>query len=419
MAQATGREQRKKTQRAQLRAPNLSAFYDRRISSIEPGEFDFRIVLVRPAQPRESRYLTLTRNTTEVDWSDAEGSTLSGSLTVRRSGVKRINSVPVVRGDRVRLLVHWGGRWRRLWDLRIPDVPPVDLKTGSLSVTLEDDLTPLSLTEREWEFKKDKRHPDGWTMDEIIRYVCKKCGVRPGRISEGRRKIKKLKLKASGLEVIRKAVALEKEKTAQKFVIRFRDTRLDVLPYRRPGTLYTIKGIEKGGSTQATGKPRPVTQIVAKGRIRSGEKTRKVEETIRSVSAIKRFGKIEKEKDYGRVDSRADLREQAKRDLAEAIKLERTATLTLPGIPFLEKGSAVRWVTTEPGWSGKVGDTARDRSFAFVTGANHILLPSSYETEITIAQDDPYFEDRKRRDEERRDKKKKERGGRKPKEDAE
>ena len=79
----------------------------------------------------------------------------------------------------------------------------------------------------------------------------------------------------------------------------------------------------------------------------------------------------------------------------------------------------MKWITTEPGWSGQVADTARDRSFAFVTGANHILLPSSYETEITISQDDPYFEDRKRRDEERRDKKKKERGGRKPKEDAE
>ena len=56
-------------------------------------------------------------------------------------------------------------------------MPPVDLKSGSLSITLEDDLSPLSLTEREWEFKKDKRHPDGWTMDEIIRYVCKKCGA--------------------------------------------------------------------------------------------------------------------------------------------------------------------------------------------------------------------------------------------------
>ena len=77
---------------------HLAAFYYCLISLIDAGDFDFRIVLVRPAQPRESRYLTLTRNTTEVDWSDAEGSTLSGSLTVRRSGVKRINSVPVVRG---------------------------------------------------------------------------------------------------------------------------------------------------------------------------------------------------------------------------------------------------------------------------------------------------------------------------------
>jgi hypothetical protein len=60
-----------------------------------------------------------------------------------------------------------------------------------------------------------------------------------------------------------------------------------------------------------------------------------------------------------------------------------------------------------------VGDTDRDRAFAFVTSSRHSLGPTSYDTEITLSQDDIYLKDRERRDEERRDDKKKERQGRK------
>jgi hypothetical protein len=415
VAQGTGKKQRAHSERGRLQRPDLSAFYNQRISSIEPGQFTFRTILVRPEQERADRYLTLDRATATLDWGDEEGSVLGGNLTLRRPGPERVAALPVQKGHRIRLQLLWGGRWLRMWDLRVPEVPTVDHKTGTLTVELADDLSALHLNEKEWDFKKDKQHPGGWTADQITRFVCRDQRVRVGRLAKATKKIKKLKLKGSGLEVIRKAWAMEKKETSERYVIRFRDGRLDVLPFARPQTLFVIKGIEKEASDSAeSDNQRPITSIKAFGRIKTGKKQKKIEETVQSKVAIGKFGFAEEERHYGRVDSRAELREEAKRDLASEIKVTRTAVLTLPGIPFLEKGSTILWRTEEPGWVGKIADTNRDRAFAYVTSSHHTLSSGSYDTEVNLSQDDIYFADRKRRDEARRDEKKKERNGRKP-----
>jgi hypothetical protein len=412
---STGKRQRAQSQRGRLQAPNLSAHYNRRARSIEPGDFTFRVLLVRPEKPRPDRYMTLDRANTDFEWNDGEGSVLSGSMSLRRPGPQRVASVPVLYGHRVRLQLLWGGRWQVMWDMQVREPPPVDVGTGVLSVELADPLSALHMNRKQWEFKKDKRHPKGWTADEITRAVCRDQRVRIGKLAQGRRRIKKLKLKGSGLEVIRKAWAQEKAKSGVRYVIRFRDGHLTVLAFGRPATAYVIKGIPKTAETSASAPSlHPTTSIKAKGHLKmGGGKTKKIEEIVRSRAAVRRFGFSEDEKDYGRVDSRAELREEAQRDLSDAIQVKRSAVLTIPGIPFLEKGSMVIWRTNEPGWHGKVGDTDRDRAFAFVTSSRHSLGPTSYDTEITLSQDDIYLKDRERRDEERRDDKKKERQGRK------
>jgi len=409
-----GKKQRSNSERGKLRAPNLDGFYNRQAQKIEPGDYTFRTLLIRPEKPRPDRFLILDRALTDINWGDDGGSVLSGSMTVRRPHPDRITAVPVQRGHRIRLQLLWGGRWRPLWDMRVPEVPDVDRKSGTLSVQLSDDLSALKLNEKQWEFKKDKQHPKGWTADQITRAVCRDQRVRPGQIPQGKRKIKKLKLKGSGLEVIRKAWAMEKQRTLKRYIVRFREGRLSVIPFKRPGTLYVIKGIEKSASTSATGKGRPVTSIKATGRIKTGSKHKKVEEVVQSKPAMAKFGFSQQDRHYGRVDSRAELRDEAKRDLSEEIKVKRTANLLIPGIPFIEKGSTVKWITEEAGWHGKVGDTDQDRAIAFVVFARHTVLPTSYETEMELSQEDPYLADRERRDEERRDDKKKERKGRKP-----
>lgn len=412
-AEKKGREQKANSERGKLQAPDLSAYYNQKLNPIEPGAFDFRVLLVRPEMPKADRYLVVDRANTLLEWAEGEGSMMTGSLILRRPAPQRVNALPVLRGHRIRLQLFFGGKWNVLWDMQVHDVPPTDLKTGTLTVELADPLSALHLNEKEWEFKKDKQHPKGWTCDEITRFVCRDQKVRVGKLAQGKVRIKKLKLKGSGLEVIRRAYAREKRESGQRYVIRMRNARLNVTPFGRPAIAYTIKGIEKSAETTATAPTlHPTTIIKAKGHIKSDGKSRKVEETIQANSAMARLGRSEKERDYGKVDSRAELRREAQRDLSEGLELERSASLTIPGIPFLEKGSQVIWRTVEPGWHGKVGDTDRDRAFAWVTQVSHVLGPASYDTTVTLSQDDIYLKDRERRDDERRDEAKKERAGR-------
>lgn len=412
----TGREQKVNSRRGKLQAPDLGAYYDNLLRQVQPGLAEFQIVLVRPEEPMPGRYLGLDRAGISLEWVEGEGATMTGTLTARRPGPRRVASIPVLRGHRIRLRLKVGGEWSVLWDMQVTEPPETDVGSGTLTCALADPLSALHLNEKEWEFKKDKQHPDGWTCDEITRFVCKDQKVRIGKLVQGKVKIKKLKLKGSGLEVIRKAYAQEKRKSGDRYVIRMRNGRLNVTTFGRPGVAFEIKGIEKSATTTATAKSlHPTTVIKAKGHIKSGDKNHKVEETVVAESAAGRFGRSEKEVDYGKVKSRSELREEAMRDLSEGLELERGATLTIPGMPLIEKGSQIIWRTNEPGWHGKVGDTDRDRAFAWATTVTHSLGPASYDTTFTLSQDDIYLADRERRDDERRSKSKKEREGREDK----
>lgn len=405
---SVGQKQRANSPTGQLRRPNLQRYYGKKTRDLHPGNYEFRISLIRPAVQGQARITPLDRKTTSLGWND-EGDTLAGELTARRPWRDKPGSLPITQGDGIRLEVKWAGQWKRLWTLWVQGEPEVDLTTGEVSCELGDELFPLKKNERDWEFKKAKKGPKskGWTCDEIARSVCKSERVRPGRLARGTKRfeIKKMK-KASGLEVIRRAYAREADKTGRKFLIRMRDGKLDALPLQRPGTLYVVNGIERNASTNGTRKQdRPFTVLEAKGRLKGNDgKDGKLTATIAREKVVRRLGRVVKEKDFGRVDSKDDLRTEAKRLLAKALKVTRTATLILPGIPFLEKGSTIKWVISEPGWHGKttLAKRARDKSFVFVTGADHSLTPDSYTTTVQVSQEDVYFEDAQRRDEEDR-----------------
>lgn len=410
---ADGRGERAKSARGRLRRPNLNLLYNRRVRPIRPGEYDFRIILIRPELPRHRRFTALNRQSVSLDWGD-EGDTLDGTLTLMRSEPENYQSVPIERGHGIRLMVKRGDRFYRLWDMKVLGQPEVDRASGQVTLTLGDSLYVLKKAKRDWPgFTKRKEGPkkDGWTADEIARYVCRKLRVRIGKLAKGseRFELKEKDLKElSGLDVIRKAYAKEKGETGRKFIMRLRDGKLVVVPFHRPGVTYVIGGIEQ--SISFTGKPKsdtPATVIEAKGRLK-GEtgKDAKVETTVFRPQAVSRLGRVVKEKRYGKVRSKEHLRTLATRDLAGELKVTRTADITIPGIPFLEKGSAIKWNIKEPGWFGftKLSKRPRDKSFCFVTSSSHSLTPTNYTTQISLTQTDPYWEDAKARDEKRRDK---------------
>lgn len=391
-----GRTQRAATATARARRPDLRRHYGQPLSDVMPGAFEFRLRLLRTgASP-----LLLDEVVESFSWEDADD-VLTGSLSLRRPDPEDAESLPIGVGHRVLCEVRWAGSWYRLWQMRVQP-PGVDLPEGTVDVELRDDLVLLDRGRYDWSFRKTKRRKRGWLPQEVTREVARRLNVPIGSIAAGKhRKTRLVKKNASGLAVIREAYGHERQKSGRRFIVRMRDGLLEVLPLRRNEVLYIFREqIESALLTQEQAI-RPVTVIVGKGRIGKGSKARKVSVTAESREASRRFGRVEEEKSYGRVASVAELRGKAQRDLAKKLRIRRSARLTLPGVPFVRRGDACRWVTKEAGWHGSSSEI-RDRSFVYVRSATHTVAAGEYTMTLDVVQDDPYVKDAERRDREAR-----------------
>lgn len=406
----TAREQRLKAN-GRTRASNPINLYQRDLPSITPGEFDFSVLLIRPEKKGPGKILKLNRGVISLNWSD-EGTELSGDMTFKRADPLDPSDAPIHRGHRIRLNVHWRGREYQLWTMIVQGEPDITLSVGELQVTLNDDLWPLRRTSRSWKFRKTKRRPKGWPSRAAARYVARKSRVRIGHLPPSKGFLPKLELEdGSPLEILQKIYEEQGKINGLKYTIKLRNGKLDIRPLRRSKVLYTIRGQAKEGvPTNKPKKEEPNTVIEATGRVHK----KKVQVRVFRRSVCRRFGWSVKETDYGKVKSKAELRRRALRDLALELKVDRSATITIAGVPFLEKGDTLLWKCKEPGWAGTT-KSGHPRGLCFATAVRHSLTPESYDTELDVDQVDPYLADRKRRDKEARDRRrearKKRRGG--------
>lgn len=400
-----GRHQRSRSQKARRRGSNLRHYYNRSARGVTPGEFDFRIQLLRPEfHNSKKKRLGLDRATTSLSWDD-ESAVMTGGLNLQRPRPSKAHSVPVARGHAIRLAVKMRHHWRRIWDMRVNAEPSPDLLTGNVSVTIADDLEALQRGEENWDFEKNDQRKKGWKAHDVALHVCRKCRVRPGHIAEGTEFLDKIKFTGSGLEAIKKAYAQESDKTDRKYVIKMVQGKLNVRELKRGRVAYVIKGV----ATQTTlegdpKKDRPRTVVKAHGRVNGKKET----VTVHRKEALRRFGRSVLEKDFGKLDSVSDLRRKASGALRDELRVRRRADITIPGIPFIERGATVRWINHEPGWHGK-SRTSTDLQYAFVKMCNHTLDSSGFWTTMTLTQADPYLIDQRRRDHDSRDKKRRQR----------
>ncbi|HEX7088726.1 MAG TPA: hypothetical protein VF192_01240 [Longimicrobiales bacterium] len=401
----SGREERRAKSKA--RRPQLSRFYRNRLKDVRPGDFEFKLTLIRGGRTRR---INLDSFVTDFSWSDEE-SVLTGAVTLRRPDADDPRSLVIGTGYRIRCHVRHAGRWYELWTMRCsrPRVDPIE---GTIEVDLKDDLVGLRRSKRKWSFRKTKRRKKGWNAAEVTREVCRREGVKIRSLPEARHRMDKLELTGSALDVIKKAWAHERDKSGRRFFIRMRDGKLEVVPYRRNRILYTLGAAIEGVELEETQAERPVTVIIAKGRIGKGKGAKKVRHTEYRRAIVRRFGYIPEEKDYGRVRSHRDLKLRARRDLAKKIRVKRQGRVSTPGIPFIRRGEGMRYLSKEPGWHGGT-DEIRDRTYVFTTDVHHhVSGGGEYTTDFGFIQEDPFVKDRERREKEARERKKRERGKR-------
>lgn len=396
VSQKNGRLEAGGSKAGQARRPDLSSYYRNRLPDVAPGEFDFEVTLLRG---QGKAPLSLDRVTESIEWVDEEA-VLQGSIVFRRPGGP--DSLPVGSGHRVRLRVRWAGRWYELWTMRV-SMPEVDKGEGSVSVDLLDDLDLLRRDERDWNFRKSKRRPNGYSPEAVTRDVCRQLGVKVRTVPTGTVRIKNLKRRdTSGLNIIRKVWAEEREKSGRRFVIRMRNGELEVVPYRRNRILYVLQDAITEALLRQEGSARPVTVIEAKGTIGKGKRAGPVKVTVFDAAVVRRFGRATRVRDFGRVDSKAELERKAKRALAKAIRVKDTATLTFPGIPFIRRGEGVEVRMPAEGYGGA-------KAFVFTTRVSHSLTADGYDTTIEVERDDPFEKYREAREAAAREKKAKER----------
>lgn len=380
--------------------PALGHFYDVRRSPIQPGAFEFTIDVASGNR----KWTNIDNQVVSFGWDDTD-EVMTASLSLQRPDVDK-PTLPVQAGYRVRLRTKWAGKTYEVWEMQAqPET--VDPVTGAIDVPLSDDLVNLKRNKRNWRYRKTKRHPKGWLAHEVVRDVCKQEGLKVGSLARGTKRLDAIKFeRKSALDVIKEAYKQEADKTGLQFVIRFRNGKLEVVPYRRNRMLYQLAGEIEDATLTYTTAERPVTVIEAKGRVGKAKtaKTHKIDVMDRVI--VRRFGFSQESKDYGRVASLADLRDRAKRDLAKKIKKTRSGTIDVGGIPFILRGDGFRWVNKEPGWHGP-SVSSLDRSYAFVTGISHSVDGSRYTMQLSFDQVDPFQKDRDRRAKEARDKKKK------------
>lgn len=390
----TGREERAQQRRARARRPNLRRYYREELADFEPGAFAFNVQVIGAGGAATS----IDEAVESIRWAD-EGTALSGDLSLRRPDPDDAASLPIRKGYQVRLRVLWKARWYTLWTMRAGS-PETNLEDGTVTVEVADDLDRLRRNKRNWFFRKTKRRKRGYRADEVARVAARKEGVRLGRIARGTTRFELKKKNASALDVIKDAYAKERTASGRRFIVRLRNGRLDVVPYRRNPVLYVLKDQIVAALLTEEQRARPVTMIRAKGRLGRGKNAKKIRLTFFRRAIVDQFGLLSRDKEYGRVSSRGALRRAVMRDYAREIRVRNTAEITFPGIPFIDRGDGMRWVVDEPGWKGRA-EHSLDRSFVYVRSISHEVA-ETYTTTASIVQEDPFVKDEVRADEERR-----------------
>lgn len=379
----TGREQRRRSATARARRPNLVKFYGRQLPAVTPGEFEFELTLLRG---RGIPSLSLDETVTSFGWNDVE-SMLSGDVRLRRPDPEHAASLPIGRGHRIRCRVKWGQRWYELWTMRC-DAPQVTVETGELTVALKDDLALVRSGSRRMIYRRSARRSHGYFGHEMLRLEARRQGIRLGAIAKCQKRLAKVDVTGSFLDLAVKVYSEEHKRTGRKFVLRMRDGKFEAVPYKRNQTIYVLAAQIRTAAIDSTPKvENPVTVLKGRGRVGKGKAARTVRYTASRREMVARFGRIERTRDYGHVDSAGDLRARVQRDLAKQYKVDRTVTVQHQGIPFIRRGDGAQVVIAPEGMTGA-------RSFVFCTSARHQVQGATYTTDWEFTLDDPFEADR-------------------------
>jgi prophage tail gpP-like protein len=247
-----------------------------------------------------------------------------------------------------------------------------------------DDLAFLQLSKDDFVYHTNKSHPRGWTVHQIVADICKRYGVRLGRMPRSKLRVKSFsKLGVSPLDAIIAILRKLREDSDQKLVLRYEAGRVIVEPLRRSRDLLVFGRTLTGAVYSRTAYQEGfATVITAKGTAKTGKHSRsKLRVRVESKASSRRYGTIHQIVESSG-DTRAEVRTTARKKLANVKDPTEELTVQHPGIPTLRRGQAIRIGLTDLGL----------QQIVFVKEVRHTVTGLDYEMSVTLRFDDPFVE---------------------------
>jgi hypothetical protein len=310
----------------------------------EYGRERFRLQARRPREGLNLPTVNLDSLVSVVEWG-REGAVMRGSLTLNQPGLRQIPSL-VVKGDIIRMTVQAsdGAPFRPLWEMTVV-TPTQSIAAGQIELALRSRLEPAQRSRSNWRYRTDRQHRKGWDARQITLHACKRFRVKVGRLPSAKYRIPKLIDKsASVLEIVTQAWRKEREWTGRRFDVSIARGVLDVTELHRPRYMLLMgQQLIDAVIDDALAAPFASALIVTSTVKRKGStRRRKLRVRVVDQARVRRYGYIVRHVNVERLDTVAELRAHGRRLLARRGSPFKTATLTHPGIPWVDRGAGVR-----------------------------------------------------------------------------
>lgn len=387
--------QTKASSRSKVRSNEIRDLWTAPAPPLDFGREQFRFSVDRSA--RRLATISIDSWIEDADWTRA-GPNRTGDVNFYRPLGAHAASM-ITYGDM--LICEWSqfdnaGPWNRLWRMKIA-TPEQELQEGIITLTLSSVLDGLTKSKVAWKFRTDKTHPNGWTADQITIAVCKRFHIPLISVPKGTWHIDKYVRKSESPEdVITWAWAQERKHTGRRFDVDSSTGEVNVTELAEPKYML-ILGADMIDATVKQSMTGIASAVVATSthKVKGHKKDTKLRVKVVDPGREKRYGYIVKTmKAPSKIQSTADLRDWAKRRLATMYRAKKQLQFVHPGIPLVDRGTALRIYLPE----------ADLEQIVFVTSAEHSLSAGSYQIQCSCGFDDPFAADlRKARVQQKKD----------------
>lgn len=328
----------------------------------------------------------------------ADSPITTGELMFREPGYR--NSLfNIGRGNKIRVDVSLkgDGKFIEFFTQRITEANHT-VSSGVRTFPMADDLALLQASEDDFKYKKGKAKPRGWLVHEAVRDVCKRFGVKIGKLAATKHRIKNyVRTEVDPLSVITDFYLAERTNTGRRFTMKWKKDKLNIEPLKRSAALIELgpelmeavlrESPEEGWATAVTvrGRNEMLKGKDSKGRRRVSQK--KISVKVKNAAAIKKYGYVHRIVYAPDADTPGEARALGQRHIAKKAKPQRALSLTIPMIPTLHKGDAIRLGLPEVGL----------KQIVYVSEVTQSVSSGSATTEASVIFTDPYVNEKELR----------------------